>query len=1119
MADEFSLEAIVRFHAEGQRETDNAIRQTQKGLDELAKQGKISEDTFNRLATAVTNYGQALKKANQASEVKKLVNSTSDATKAEKQFLDAVAASHARNENRRRQEDVKDRELQAKAIEQATVAQKKNAVAVGQSTAAQVKSNQTTRDATSDLPRLRYALYDVASTYRTVAIAAAGLVTATTAVSIAHESAFSAVERTTLQASGAVSSNIGDIKDDLYDLSTTIPIAFTELSRIASLGAQLGIADTDLAKFTDTVAKFSATTNVSVEETALAFGRLGNLLDVSAQDYDRLGSAIALAGVNSAATESEIIAVAQNIAAVGASAGLSAQEVVGLATTFASLKTAPELARSVTQQFFGQLNRAVVDGGERLQNFAIVSGIAQEQIVQFANSGQSLKVLDGILKGLAGGSGPQTTAALDALGLSSLRTEQGIQRLRQNTDLLDQSLSDVAKGWDENQFLDQAFAKVLEDAQSQLILLTNAFSEFLAVAGEPMLEFIKVFTPGLVDALKAMTEFAKSDFGQQFFKIGGAITAAIAIFFAYRAAVTLATASTAALITANQLLAAQGKSAGIAGLISLFFGVGTAANGATRGVLTLRGALLGLGRATIIIGVLQLLIELLFNFEDVLRKTAPVIADFFDAVRPVTLAISDFAGTLAGAQASLAAFYQRMGAFGAVASNFLRAASVVSRGIGIVFGLADGNNIRNFQSFDKPARNLIRKSKEGAAAAYDFSEGLDAVGGSAGGAAKQVRTLVDYASDLLGVFTRSSDIRFKSQLAVDDVADSWETLGDRIRDARIQLQSLTANLAIKEFFLGVAVNYGDDLRAAELRAEIAELNAEIADTQAEASTELNGNSKAARRNRKELTGIVSGYQQYIAALAESGADQATLNAAVAASEQEFQAQARQLGYSNAQIQPYIASLRDMTTIINRVPRNITVSANADAAIQALNEFAARAAQIGSAGGGGFRDAFNSAARGIGNDLGDQIDNALRNKTIRIQGGTGTLRFNSQGQLIEGNLGSMRFFSSGGYTGAGGKYEPAGIVHKGEYVVPKHQVDQRTGLPYASALGQLQQGTKAPRASYANGGYVGGSGGMIVDLSATSLRQMNRPIQLVVDGKVLASVVYGNSETQALRGSN
>jgi hypothetical protein len=37
-------------------------------------------------------------------------------------------------------------------------------------------------------------------------------------------------------------------------------------------------------------------------------------------------------------------------------------------------------------------------------------------------------------------------------------------------------------------------------------------------------------------------------------------------------------------------------------------------------------------------------------------------------------------------------------------------------------------------------------------------------------------------------------------------------------------------------------------------------------------------------------------------------------------------------------------------------------------------------------------------------------------------------------------------SEGGYTGEGDKYEPAGVVHAGEYVIPKEGVDQKTKLP-------------------------------------------------------------------------
>ena len=56
------------------------------------------------------------------------------------------------------------------------------------------------------------------------------------------------------------------------------------------------------------------------------------------------------------------------------------------------------------------------------------------------------------------------------------------------------------------------------------------------------------------------------------------------------------------------------------------------------------------------------------------------------------------------------------------------------------------------------------------------------------------------------------------------------------------------------------------------------------------------------------------------------------------------------------------------------------------------------------------------------------------------------------------------FANGGYTGDGGKYEPKGVVHAGEFVFTK-EATQRIG---ARNLYKLMRG-------YANGGSVGGSG--------------------------------------------
>jgi len=59
------------------------------------------------------------------------------------------------------------------------------------------------------------------------------------------------------------------------------------------------------------------------------------------------------------------------------------------------------------------------------------------------------------------------------------------------------------------------------------------------------------------------------------------------------------------------------------------------------------------------------------------------------------------------------------------------------------------------------------------------------------------------------------------------------------------------------------------------------------------------------------------------------------------------------------------------------------------------------------------------------------------------------------------------FSSGGYTGAGGKYQPAGIVHKGEVVWSQRDVALAGGVATVEAMRKGHTG-------YAEGGVVGGS---------------------------------------------
>lgn len=120
--------------------------------------------------------------------------------------------------------------------------------------------------------------------------------------------------------------------------------------------------------------------------------------------------------------------------------------------------------------------------------------------------------------------------------------------------------------------------------------------------------------------------------------------------------------------------------------------------------------------------------------------------------------------------------------------------------------------------------------------------------------------------------------------------------------------------------------------------------------------------------------------------------------------------------------------------------------------------------------GSMMDAFQSMLPAIetGNQALDRFLNTLIEAVLQATLlGKGPLAgiFGGGGSGFLGGIGKMFGFEKGGYTGNGGKYEPAGVVHKGEYVFDQEAV-RAAGGP--AALEAMRRGLKG----YANGGYVG-----------------------------------------------
>lgn len=153
--------------------------------------------------------------------------------------------------------------------------------------------------------------------------------------------------------------------------------------------------------------------------------------------------------------------------------------------------------------------------------------------------------------------------------------------------------------------------------------------------------------------------------------------------------------------------------------------------------------------------------------------------------------------------------------------------------------------------------------------------------------------------------------------------------------------------------------------------------------------------------------------------------------------------ARGLDALNSGLVDAIVNSKNLGEVFSSVARQIIADLASIAVRQSITEPLAQMLFGGGSSGGGDAKSLARAAKGLsGGGSSDWLSKAI---------GFGRSLFG---------------FSEGGYTGAGGVMEPAGIVHKGEFVLPQRAVS-RIGLPKLEAM---RLGTLP---GYANGGLVGG----------------------------------------------
>lgn len=1146
MADDFNFEVLLRFATQGAKGSADDLRKVADAVDQLNREGKLSERQLESLTRGINRAGSAAGSSRSSTDALAAAQEKLNTALSSQNFernvsgLSGVESAQARlakaTQERATAQQAYDRAAKSGDPAAQLESTRNLTSAVNAQTAAEKGLASAQADRAQESERLRYANYDLARSMLAISAGVTAAGVGIVAAAGSYESAFTAVERT----SGVTGDAVGELRGELVGLTREIPQTFSEIANIGARGAQLGVASTELAEFTEVVAQFVATSDtVSLDQAVEAFGRISNL--TGERDFNKLGSAITLVGVNAAATEAQIVKTTQELAPFAAAVGVSTADVIGLAAAVASLGQPPERARSAFLTLQRVVDGAVTGMNDKLGVFAQLLGMTESQVAALwqQDPGEFIKSFVNAL-----GSVDNLTVAFDQLGINERRAVQVFQALaadasRSGAELsvLERALNDSNQGFNEGTELQRQYALILDDLTSKWQIFLNAIMEAAAATGNTLVPTVKTLLDLFTSLVQQFADFAASDAGSAFIRIAAALGTVVAAYTLLRGSIALATAAVGGFATVSRVLGGAGIAAGLSGLVTAFRGVTSSSTTATGSLITFRGALLALGRATIVIGLIQLLGEALFNTGQV----AVNVGDFFIWV---ARNINGLGRVVIGAiNAILSAASPLLSLLGSVG------VALDPDGIGAAFGQL-GNTIKSWGEEQVSAQNATDGLSGSLGVLDDSAEdaagGIGNLGGATNDAAAEIRTLTDYANDLASVWERAFEIRFSGQQTLDTITSSIQAIRDAaeesartIRGLSAEIQGLQNDISAQEYFLGVAVEYKDFARVEAIQANLAKLQDDLANktddlnkAQADNSKELTGNSKAAIANRKTITDLVSQYQAHIRALASSGVSQDELARGTEELRQDFIAQATQLGYSRAELFQYEQAFYDVTTAINGVPRNITVTANVDPAIQALNEFEARGRSAAAGVGQAIRDALggaggidtqtaDDAARRAGRRAALLAEIAILTAQATIAGIAGNpgAALGYQGAILARRIRlDTGSYADGGFTGRGGRLEPAGIVHRGEYVVPKHMVNQRTGLPHADALGRLQRGASG-RSGYAGGGFVGGGGsafnGVISGYSPMAMQQMMAAFQQYInlDGKRLTQTTsrgYQNS---------
>nr|DAI91313.1 MAG TPA: minor tail protein [Caudoviricetes sp.] len=327
------------------------------------------------------------------------------------------------------------------------------------------------------------------------------------------ESAFAGVKKTNdevVDSNGNVVYSYADLESGLRGLTAQLPASHEEIAGVAEAAGQLGIKSQDVVSFTKTMIDMGESTNLSAEDAASAIAKIANITGLTSDEYQRFGSSVVALGNNFATTESDIVSMANRLAASGTLAGLTNQEILGLATAMSSVGIEAEAGGTAMTQTLSAIESAVAAGGEDLQKFATVAG---ESAQEFADKWKNhpIEAIQDFIRGLGklDEKGESATMVLDDMQLSGVRQSNMLKSLALAADTMTGAVDLSNKAWSENTALTNEASTRYETTESKLRMLKNQVVDMAINFGGPFVDALKNGLEASKPLIQTLSDMAK----------------------------------------------------------------------------------------------------------------------------------------------------------------------------------------------------------------------------------------------------------------------------------------------------------------------------------------------------------------------------------------------------------------------------------------------------------------------------------------------------------------------------------------------------------------------------------------------------------------------------------